>query len=786
MVSIKNLILPIMLLIAVGFAQAALYVNVVTDEFSLESPYPVQTVKACECGLRTEIAEIRNLGDFDTLFTVQVISPLNEIITLDDNTFALAPGEEKAVHIYINAPCDTSINSYYVIQVSTNYGRSKELYKEFNSQKCQNIKFTSKMLTPEVYPGQEACSQIDLQNVGEFTDTFRLSTTLPYSWPSKDAVELDSDETTRLTLCTRMPVEVFGDVTQPFKITSDKAKNTAYGEEKYKILHDYDFTIKTEEFRLNACEDVPSKSIVTIENLAQTPNEYTLELRAPAFASLSQDKLALDAKESDSVVLSLSPAQKDVGTYNAVIVARSKYGQVQKEKQFEIIVNDCFNTIASLNDAKEVSGRACAGDAAYTLNIVNKGLYEEAYQIIVDSEGWVTVPAEDEFVRLKPAQQVNIPVKAALPEVDATQTSFVAVKQLRAPYQQIEMKLNLESVSPRTCYNVDLLQETYEINYDAKTIPLILQHTGLKGGEYSLKLGELDSKFVDLEDESITLNPGDLAVVHVTPKNYSDYLEGRYLNKLSLEITPVEYDEINYDRQFWVVLKDKGFFAKAWEWLKGINYTAIGLCGFATLILLAVLACLIAGAIYTQRKEKIRRIKASKVKKLRAFNMVLVALLLFGLLMLVFLGAPDEGRFFEGNSNETSPLFHEWRQNQQYTLDLDNYFSDPDLDNLTYSATQPGHIQARIDGSSVTLTPEHGWSGEEVIVFTASDSKGGVTDSEVMTLRVVERKPMGWLDYWSLYCKQINITLIMLCLLVVLMITDLIEEKGFRKYSKKN
>ena len=785
----KNLlkfVLPMILLLAVcaGAAHAALQVNVVTDEFSVESPYPVSTVKECECGTRAEIIEVINLGDFDTLFTVEVFSPIIDQIALSESRFSLKPHETRKLNAYINAPCDTSVTSFYVIRVSTNYGRSKELYKNFESKACQNIKFTSRMLNETVLPGQTACSEISLENSGSFTDNFRLSSPLPYTYPSRSEVVLGAGDDTKLLVCTQMPIDVYGMITQPFMITSDKAGNSAYGEEEYEILRDYDFTIKTEDFDLSVCEDVTTKSLVTVQNLASTPNEYQLVLRGPGFVNLSQYSMSLAGHESDSILLSASPGELDVGQYEVTLNARTKYGNLAKDKNFRLIVNNCFETDVTINDAAQISDRDCCGRKEYTLRITNRGLYEETYQLVVDSEGWVSVDPSDEFVRLRPGQQADVRVYADLPCTEEKQTSFIQVKQLRAPYETHEIRLDLESVGERACYNVDLVQERYGINYETETIPLLLQNNGLRGGLYRIELGETNSSFLALAEDNVTIMPGELAVVHVVAGNHSAYEEGNYLDRLSLVITPAEYGRVDYERQFWVVLKDKSFLEKAWAYIMGFNYGVIGFCGLATIVLILVLAGGIFAAWYLKNRAKISRIKASKIRKLRIANMAVVALLLVGLLVLVFLGAPDETRFYDEPSNTTNPLFLEWKENTQMSIDLDQFFTDPDLDNLTYTATQPDHVQVKIDGSRATLTPEHGWSGLEYVIFTADDGKGGKARSEAMSLHILHKRPLTFLDYWSLYCRQVNIALLMLILLVALTCADIVEEKGYRKYQR--
>jgi hypothetical protein len=771
------------LILTVAAVQAELYVNVVSDEFSIESPYPVHTVKECQCGTRTEVVKITNLGDFDTLFTLQIDSPISQYMTISRDKFSLIPGEATEVNIYITAPCDLPINSFYIIRVSTNYGREKELYKEFTSAKCQNIKFTNRILNSQVYPGQPACSEIELQNAGDFQDSFTITPNIPYSYASRPTVELEGGEKTKLNVCTILPVENFGTVNQPFTITSQKANSVSYGGNKYEILRDYDFTVKTEN-ELDVCAEVTTQKMVTVENLARTPNEYYLSFKGPTFVNATQNAFTLSGYESETTVFGISPAKTDVGEYELSLNTKTKYGQMSKDRQFKLVVSDCYNLIATIDSANAVSEKSCCGEKSYSLNIINKGLFEEAYQVIVDSEGWLSIDSSNEFVRLKPAQQVNIPVTANLPCTDSKSTSYVIVKQLKAPYKQVELKINLESLSKSSCQDVELLVQNYEINYDIKSISLLVQNNGLQGGEYRLELEE-DPKIknsLQLLEKNLTLDPGEVKAIHLIPSNMTGYQPGRYLNKLVLVPTG---QAIEYDRQFWVALKPNSFFVNAMDFFRGINYTQIGFCGFVSLVIAAIIILLLIFALYAKKRMKIKRIKAVTIKKLRVFNMFVVALLLACILLLVVLGAPDDSRFYESPSNTTNPLTLEWKENTAYSLDLSNYFSDPDNDILGYSANQPDHIHVNIRENIATMTPEFSWSGTEYAVFTANDAKGGLTDSPAIAMHILHRQPIGLISYWSLYCRQINIVLLMLILLVVLLITDIFEEKGYRHYLPK-
>ena len=316
---IKNYLpLLLMFVLFISPVQAALIVNKVTDEFSLESPYPQVNLKGCQCSTRTDILEIKNIGDFEALFTVEIYSPMTDRITLSDDTFELVPGEDTKVYVYIDFPCEEPVNTHYVAKVRTNYGRSKEIYKEIISRKCQNIKFTSQVLNEEILPGETVTIQLDLQNVADFTDTFKITPEMfnEYTVMSEEEVSLAPDEETTIFMYVKYPLHFYGKIDYPFTITSEKGGNKVRGVENFVILRDYDFTVKTEELEVSACEDITKKTLITFANLANTPNIYYVHLTAPEFVKLSQNQLDLEAGEEDTISMVITPTQADIGEYN--------------------------------------------------------------------------------------------------------------------------------------------------------------------------------------------------------------------------------------------------------------------------------------------------------------------------------------------------------------------------------------------------------------------------------------------------------------------------------------
>lgn len=76
-------------------------------------------------------------------------------------------------------------------------------------------------------------------------------------------------------------------------------------------------------------------------------------------------------------------------------------------------------------------------------------------------------------------------------------------------------------------------------------------------------------------------------------------------------------------------------------------------------------------------------------------------------------------------------------KNQNYTLNLNEYFIDPDKDILTFNSTQPQNITVLIQDSLATLIPETNFTGTREIIFYANDGNL-ITESNVVNIHVVE------------------------------------------------
>lgn len=110
-----------------------------------------------------------------------------------------------------------------------------------------------------------------------------------------------------------------------------------------------------------------------------------------------------------------------------------------------------------------------------------------------------------------------------------------------------------------------------------------------------------------------------------------------------------------------------------------------------------------------------------------------------------------------------------WKKDTQHSIDLDQFFIDPDLDKLTFFADKTEHVSISFSQGVAFLNPSPGWVGEEYVVFHARDNSGEVASSN--PVKLIVKDSLFWND------AQIWINLIILAFLLFFVFLALFEKK---------
>lgn len=138
---------------------------------------------------------------------------------------------------------------------------------------------------------------------------------------------------------------------------------------------------------------------------------------------------------------------------------------------------------------------------------------------------------------------------------------------------------------------------------------------------------------------------------------------------------------------------------------------------------------------------------------------VVIALLLIGLGTTMALIGQTQTPDFNGIPPQ------EWLQDSVHVLDLNQFFEDPDGDELVFRATTTDNVDIFIDSEGrAVFTPDAGFVGEEAVIFTGRDARGGAVQSNRVLLKVLPSPvPVK-------YLPQLKVGLIIVLILVLLIV----------------
>ena len=128
----------VILLIIISVFQASASIEVKKYDISMDfSVYTSQKSKICTCAQSTDNLIITNTGSFTATF--EIISD----IKTSDYFVELNPGESKDILLFPNIECNPKIKTHN-IKIKSNIGIEKNIEKQFQYEKCQNLEIRLK------------------------------------------------------------------------------------------------------------------------------------------------------------------------------------------------------------------------------------------------------------------------------------------------------------------------------------------------------------------------------------------------------------------------------------------------------------------------------------------------------------------------------------------------------------------------------------------------------------------------------------------------------------------
>jgi hypothetical protein len=703
------------------------------------------TVESCLCATAIDSLTVTNNGQFASSYT---LSSSELFVTPSEGKLELLPKASKTLQFQLQASCDKEWTKPFTITVTDVYGNTQSYTKEFSVKRCQNLEATLATSADQaVGPCTPVTYEVAVKNSGVITETYTVafgdeSTDAAFDKPLQ-TLTLLPDQTGIAKAVFTPACDVYGALDMVFAV---EAKHSDLGAElshTLTILPDYSYDVTFQPVEACAFDVLAIPLVVT--NDASFTRIFTLTLDEKSIVSLNQQEITLAPGASAEVLLQAIPSIDQAGSHTTSVTLTPSVGE-PKTIAVPFTVGNCY--AASLNIDVQEDVIACAGSYSYPVILKNTGTKEETLSLSVIG---TSASLSEQEATLSPGEEQEITLTLDHEMTDSIEeTVTVQVRIVGTPIVANDT-FKATFLNGTACHQPLLTPVRASIPYGGTTASFILKNDGLDTTSYTLSYDGASWLSLDLEDRFVVLDPQEQAVIGLV---LQEGASAPNMTGGTFTITTKDSDgaTLTYLFPTTVKLQDRAFS------LKLIDFVGEYPCRSASIFLLLLIAVLIYCVLAREPHER---------KSGRALLVTLVFIWVAALLsFLITFGTPSA--LYPEVASGVDPLVVRFAEDSTTKIDLSSYFTDPDLDNMTFAVTDMDDVLVEVDKKNIaTFRPKDDWAGERRFRIIAYDGNGGETESPRMVLQVVDMPDYTLLALYEQYCGVINLALLLLAFLLV-------------------
>jgi len=723
--------------------------NINFDKYSVSYDFVAgaytNNLEMCSCSNRIDKIFITNTGSFGAVFTLDTNLP--DFVTLPVSTITIEPGQSVVLDLLISAPCGEESQEDYSINIKSNLGQEKVISRPLSFQKCQSINAVLFADKDEVLPCEPINYKIEIDNPSNFAETYYIEPQNYAEFFDSPLYELDLPKGKKGVVDTTLTLSCadYGEKQVGFNIYS--AKNELFSEvsHSFNVLQAYEFSTDLAE-SYNSCEGQWNELPITINNDATVSNGFNIELvNSPSFVSLDNTHLDIESNESKMFGLLVNPEVGDKGNYNFKIKISSDIGDNILEKNINLTVNDCYKLSVTISG--DENPNICSGKADFTALIKNEGSFTEDVSLFpyYDLEGIGNTSKKS--ITLDSGEEKEINLSLDIPnDFEGTFSVYLSAVLDNMPEKLWKDSIKITAHNQYSCTKSIILKDKIYARYTDSQAIIKIKNNGYTDSKYSLFLDGKDK--LKLTEDVISLMPGEVKYLAMDIDPDVQTQDNFYYLKMISD----ENGEV-YEFSFELVLTDTPILEKIYAYSTTSTCKTIG-----TILVIILILSMILFVVRALMSK-------STYKGQGKFNIVLLILIiLIAIATFVVFGTPDNyAPPLQTNEKNYGIV---WYEDTIKTLDMSDYFIDPDGDLLSYKVEdEPDEIKFDFKDNILTLTPKPDWFGNRRIRFVATDSDGFSIKSPRITLEVVDYPEFDLANIHSIYCAYINAALLILILL---------------------
>jgi len=571
-----------------------------------------EKIKACACSIYTDEVTLKNTGDSDSIYAIGKLGKTAEWVTVYPQTLNLAKEKTGKFYNLIQIPCDAIGTYSYRTDIITSLGLRRFFERQFEVEKCENIKIDVDSFYKKNCPCTTSTYLINITNPSTFAETYQfgIEPLLEYASISENPVTLQPGESKKVALSVTPTCSIYGkhNLTLLTKtLNTQLIAKTKLVLELDPLCYDYDIVI---DEVTTICEDTNRTVRVGLNNTGDISNIFTLDLSrqddADNWASLDYTSIFVLKNSESYYNLTIRPGLDTEGIHNFTLKAMTSLGNIEREKPMKVKVEKCF--LHELNISK-TSDRICCGASIYDVYITNTGKFSERFDVSADGPEWAVLETSNRSVSPGDIMALSLNISPSCDDL-GKYTVDVASEMRGHPESAHEQSLELDVFSKEQCYQPQLKEKPFTIvlydNFTSETKTINITNSGVKKASYGLSIE--GPEWMSIRPESIEIEPDQSASANIILTPALDTEAAIYDATITLMVAD---DNTTHSYPVKIILKKPSQVMKQVKqfFRKHALYIGVGAVALAVLII-----AFIFGRNYLKALKK-RPKKVKKIKK---------------------------------------------------------------------------------------------------------------------------------------------------------------------------
>jgi hypothetical protein len=723
----KTLTLLALLLTLPTLVTAAIDIDLYGNDRSFTTQATRANPTVCIGDTTRDAVSITNTGDYAS--TYQINTNLDEAQPGQQST-RLQPGQQTTIPIFIQQPFSANPSQQeYTVDITDSYNKTQRIQRTLTTNRCQSLQAELYRQTPQtINPCQPINYKIRLENPAPFSETY----TITANDRGIRRLTLDPGAEQTLNTTVQYACSTYGNVTTDFRITADNNDVQTHLPDDLTIRQNYPYTVSEATLKPNqpTCTDETLRATYTITNNAPFNNTYTVATDLQT----NTDQVTLEPDESTTITASTTSTTPT--TINEPITFTSERGDITKTRTVNTSFTDCYNATTSTTDT---STYYCAGQNHYPLTITNDNQFQTTYTTNITTTTNNATFNTPTSTQLSPGEQrtIHIPFTADPLGIETTTITTQTTYQHRSGQTtELTTTQDIRLHDTYQCTKADTPRQTTAYYDDTLTVPIT--NNGIHTATYDATTNT--STYTPWQN-NLTIPGGGNTKYLVLNHDYNQTTTRTDKVELTLKNTANGYE---YTNNITITLSPEPW------WHTLTTYINDSTCAqITTALLILILLALAAAPRIAISPTLTTTLNAA------AIIAAIIAISIAGLPPLL---EPSSTVQAEPNGiTATLPA------NTTTTINLDDYFQDPDNDAITYTTTSVANLTTTINNETLTLSGDPGTYQTRI---TASDQNNATTTTALSTT-ITEPRSTTTKGIYGANCTYLNWALLILLILII-------------------